>query len=106
MRDYSSIGSSSVGSIAVIVLLGSGSLGLLDARPGSLRPQSPAATTGRVFQARGGDVFWSGRILISGVSFAWAVAKADRLESMSWYAKVLDLTLNTEMSRPIAVLFD
>jgi thiaminase/transcriptional activator TenA len=30
--------------------------------------------------------------------FAWAVAKADRLESMSWYAKVLDLTLNTEMS--------
>ncbi|NIM52267.1 MAG: thiaminase II [Gemmatimonadales bacterium] len=30
--------------------------------------------------------------------FAWAVAKADRLESMGWYAKVLDLTLNTEMS--------
>ncbi len=30
--------------------------------------------------------------------FAWAVAKADRLESMSWYAKVLDLTLNTEMA--------
>lgn len=29
--------------------------------------------------------------------FAWAVAKADRLDSMSWYAKVLDLTLNTEM---------
>lgn len=29
--------------------------------------------------------------------FAWAVAKADRLASMSWYAKVLDLTLNTEM---------
>ena len=29
--------------------------------------------------------------------FAWAVAKADTLESMSWYAKVLDLTLNTEM---------
>jgi len=29
--------------------------------------------------------------------FAWAVAKADRLESMSWYAAVLDLTLNTEM---------
>lgn len=29
--------------------------------------------------------------------FAWAVAKADRLESMGWYAKVLDLTLNTEM---------
>jgi thiaminase (transcriptional activator TenA) len=30
--------------------------------------------------------------------FAWAVAKADRLESMGWYAKVLDLTLNTEMA--------
>lgn len=30
--------------------------------------------------------------------FAWAVAKADRLESMSWFAKVLDLTLNTEMA--------
>jgi hypothetical protein len=29
--------------------------------------------------------------------FAWAVAKADRLESMAWYASVLDLTLNTEM---------
>jgi thiaminase/transcriptional activator TenA len=29
--------------------------------------------------------------------FAWATAKADRLESMSWYAGVLDLTLNTEM---------
>ncbi len=29
--------------------------------------------------------------------FAWAVAKAERLESMSWYATVLDLTLNTEM---------
>lgn len=29
--------------------------------------------------------------------FAWAVAKAERLESMSWYAAVLDLTLNTEM---------
>lgn len=29
--------------------------------------------------------------------FAWAVVKADRLESMGWYAKVLDLTLNTEM---------
>ena len=29
--------------------------------------------------------------------FAWAVAKADRLESMSWYAAVLHLTLNTEM---------
>jgi thiaminase/transcriptional activator TenA len=30
--------------------------------------------------------------------FAWAVAKADRLESMGWYANVLDLTLNTEMA--------
>lgn len=29
--------------------------------------------------------------------FAWAAAKADRLESMGWYAGVLDLTLNTEM---------
>jgi thiaminase/transcriptional activator TenA len=29
--------------------------------------------------------------------FAWAVAKADRLESMAWYSSVLDLTLNTEM---------
>lgn len=29
--------------------------------------------------------------------FAWAAAKADRLSSMSWYAAVLDLTLNTEM---------
>jgi thiaminase/transcriptional activator TenA len=29
--------------------------------------------------------------------FAWAVAKTDRLESMGWYAKVLDLTLNSEM---------
>ncbi len=29
--------------------------------------------------------------------FAWAVAKADRLESMGWYAEVLHLTLNTEM---------
>ena len=29
--------------------------------------------------------------------FAWAAAKADSLESMSWYASVLDLTLNTEM---------
>lgn len=29
--------------------------------------------------------------------FAWACAKAGRLESMSWYASVLDLTLNTEM---------
>jgi thiaminase/transcriptional activator TenA len=30
--------------------------------------------------------------------FAWAAAKADRLESMSWYASALDLTLNTEMA--------
>jgi thiaminase/transcriptional activator TenA len=30
--------------------------------------------------------------------FAWAVAKADRLESMCWYAAVLHLTLNTEMA--------
>ena len=30
--------------------------------------------------------------------FAWAVAKADHLEAMGWYAKVLDLTLNTEMA--------
>ena len=29
--------------------------------------------------------------------FAWAAARADRLEAMSWYASVLDLTLNTEM---------
>lgn len=29
--------------------------------------------------------------------FAWAAAKADTLESMSWYARALDLTLNTEM---------
>ncbi len=29
--------------------------------------------------------------------FAWAAAKASRLESMGWYAAVLDLTLNTEM---------
>jgi len=29
--------------------------------------------------------------------FAWAAAKADRLESMGWYAGILDLTLNTEM---------
>ncbi|MFQ5989670.1 MAG: thiaminase II [Candidatus Methylomirabilales bacterium] len=29
--------------------------------------------------------------------FAWAVAKADRLESMGWYAAALNLTLNTEM---------
>ena len=29
---------------------------------------------------------------------AWAAAKADRLTSMSWYASVLNLTLNTEMA--------
>lgn len=29
--------------------------------------------------------------------FAWAAARADTLESMSWYAAALDLTLNTEM---------
>lgn len=29
--------------------------------------------------------------------FAWATAKADRLDSMGWYAAALDLTLNTEM---------
>jgi len=29
--------------------------------------------------------------------FAWAAAGADRLESMSWYAAALHLTLNTEM---------
>jgi thiaminase/transcriptional activator TenA len=29
--------------------------------------------------------------------FAWAAAKADTLASMSWFARVLDLTLNTEM---------
>ena len=29
--------------------------------------------------------------------FAWATAKAASLESMGWYAAVLDLTLNTEM---------
>jgi thiaminase/transcriptional activator TenA len=29
--------------------------------------------------------------------FAWAAAKADRLDSMSWYARALDLTLHTEM---------
>jgi thiaminase (transcriptional activator TenA) len=39
--------------------------------------------------------------------FAWAAARADRLESMSWYARVLDLTLNTEMQlhRDYATLF-
>jgi thiaminase/transcriptional activator TenA len=30
--------------------------------------------------------------------FAWAAAKSDRLDSMGWYAGVLDLTLNTEMA--------
>jgi thiaminase/transcriptional activator TenA len=30
--------------------------------------------------------------------FAWAAAKADRLEAMAWYASALDLTLNTEMA--------
>ncbi len=30
--------------------------------------------------------------------FAWATAKADHLAAMSWYAAVLDLTLNTEMA--------
>ena len=30
--------------------------------------------------------------------FAWAAAKADRLDSMAWYAGVLHLTLNTEMA--------
>jgi thiaminase (transcriptional activator TenA) len=29
--------------------------------------------------------------------FAWAAAKSTRLESMAWYAKLLDLTLNVEM---------
>jgi thiaminase/transcriptional activator TenA len=30
--------------------------------------------------------------------FAWAVAKADTLDAMSWHAAVLNLTLNTEMA--------
>jgi len=40
--------------------------------------------------------------------FAWAAAKADRLESMAWYAAGLDLTLNTEMElhRVYAARFD
>lgn len=40
--------------------------------------------------------------------FAWAAAKATRLESMSWYAKLLDLTLNVEMGlhRSYAERFD
>ncbi len=29
--------------------------------------------------------------------FAWGAAKADRLDVMTWYARALDLTLNTEM---------
>ncbi len=39
---------------------------------------------------------------------AWAVAKADRLVSMRWYAKLLDLTLDTEMAlhRQYAARFD
>ncbi len=40
--------------------------------------------------------------------FAWAVAKAERLDAMGWYAQVLDLTLNTEMAlhRTYAARFD
>lgn len=40
--------------------------------------------------------------------FAWAAARADRLEAMGWYAAVLDLTLNTEMDlhRSYARRFD
>ncbi len=40
--------------------------------------------------------------------FAWAAAKAERLEAMGWYASVLDLTLNTEMElhRDYAGRFD
>ena len=30
--------------------------------------------------------------------FAWAAAKADRLDAMGWYAAALHLTLNTEMA--------
>ncbi len=30
--------------------------------------------------------------------FAWGVAKSDRLESMGWFAGVLNMTLNTEMA--------
>lgn len=29
--------------------------------------------------------------------FAWGAAKSDRLASMQWYAKILDITLNVEM---------
>jgi thiaminase/transcriptional activator TenA len=41
-------------------------------------------------------------------AFAWAAAKASRLESMAWYAEVLHLTLNTEMElhREYAARFD
>jgi len=40
--------------------------------------------------------------------FAWAVAKSDTLDAMSWYAGVLDLTLNKEMElhRQYAARFD
>lgn len=40
--------------------------------------------------------------------FAWAAARARRLEAMGWYASVLDLTLNTEMElhREYARRFD
>lgn len=40
--------------------------------------------------------------------FAYAAAKSDRLESMSWFARMLDLTLNTEMElhRQYAARFD
>ncbi|KPJ90093.1 MAG: thiaminase II [Gemmatimonas sp. SG8_17] len=34
--------------------------------------------------------------------FAWAVTKAGDLDSMGWYAAVLNLTLNTEMSLHLA----
>lgn len=40
--------------------------------------------------------------------FSWAVSKAHDLETMGWYARVLDLTLNTEMGlhRQYAERFD
>lgn len=40
--------------------------------------------------------------------FAWATAKANRLEAMGWYASILDLTLNVEMDlhRDYARRFD
>lgn len=40
--------------------------------------------------------------------FAWAAAKARKLEPMGWYADMLDLTLNTEMDlhRDYAARFD